>query len=160
MSVACVWRNCQPNSRRRILQDEVTSTPGGKLQERSTSPPPPGGTLTTGSGRAPGQKVGDIFVFLTPLSYFFNNISNLSFLAVSSFLAMGLLLLRSGDIEKNPGPHRFYCPICQLIVGLNSVQCKSCLGWVHLTCSPFQKLPRDNIGYFCAICKPPTSIQN
>ncbi len=43
-----------------------------------------------------------------------------------------LLLLIAG-IEQNPGP--WFCPVCTKHIGSTSVQCSTCLAWLHVKCS-------------------------
>jgi hypothetical protein len=69
-----------------------------------------------------------------------------------------LLLLKAGDIEKNPGPEIWQCPICTKIVRRDSIKCINCHNWIHRQCSPFQRLPPTNHNWKCQICTPPTIL--
>ena len=63
------------------------------------------------------------------------------------------LVLISGNVHPNPGPvlnnprPRFPCFICHLEVGRDSLQCSTCLKWVHFRCS---SLTRADFRTICA----------
>jgi hypothetical protein len=46
------------------------------------------------------------------------------------------LIIRCGDIERNPGPVKWPCPVCNKSASHSSIQCKSsqCKKWHHLKC--------------------------
>ena len=93
-----------------------------------------------------------LFTNLT-LSFFIHSRSNNT--AVTS-----LLLQQAGDIHPNPGPIRFFCPICTKQIRTNqpSIKCTNCNKWIHKNkCSPFKTLPCQNYTWTCSICNPPTT---
>ena len=80
------------------------------------------------------------------------------------------LLLISGNVHPNPGPvHNNPCPsypcsICHLQVGRDSLQCTTCLKWVHFHCSSLTRADFRTIcatgtavGWRCPACLPPKS---
>ena len=54
-------------------------------------------------------------------------------------------------VRHNPRP-RYPCSICHLDVGRDSLQCSTCLKWVHFLCSPLTRAD------FCAICATGTAV--
>ena len=48
---------------------------------------------------------------------------------------ISLRLMKSGDVESNPGPSSTVCKICEkpFLTGHKPIQCRKCLGWYHST---------------------------
>ena len=77
------------------------------------------------------------------------------------------LLLISGNVHPHPGPirnnsrPRYPCSICHFNVGRDSLQCSTCLRWVHfhcssLTCADFRTICATGsaVGWRCPACCP------
>ena len=71
-----------------------------------------------------------------------------------------LRLMKSGDVESNPGPTSTVCKKCErpFLTGHKTIQCRKCLGWYHsTTCSSTKddtiKDTQDgNSTWTCIIC--------
>ena len=70
------------------------------------------------------------------------------------------ILLLSGDIETNPGPIQYPCPICQKPVRKRILYCNRCGFWIHKKCEQisiteykkFKITPGENSQYTCRSC--------
>ena len=66
------------------------------------------------------------------------------------------LLLRAGDVEKNPGPH--WCGICGTKATSNCIRCTWCGKWIHQKCSGLSSIDIKKIakstsyGFECSNC--------
>ena len=75
-----------------------------------------------------------------------------------------LLLLRSGDVEQNPGPRpgpipAYPCAGCGRNVLTNAIQCTMCLLWVHQRCSGLKTIPRKRPARIHMSCLHTKTIQ-
>ena len=72
-------------------------------------------------------------------------------------LFMNLMIL-SGDIQQNPGPHyRYPCGECSKPVRTNGIQCDSCDKWYHAKCcsasrNMFNLLTNSSCVWICCNC--------
>ena len=67
-----------------------------------------------------------------------------------------LLLIRAG-IEQNPGPQIWLCKLCNKKLATTSVQCTSCLNWLHVKCSGLKSSKeRLKIKKWTGPCCPPS----
>lgn len=70
-----------------------------------------------------------------------------------------LLLIRSGDIQVQPGPVKFPCDICARPVARNhrTLQCDRCDFWCHIKCvdiplSQYNNLIGSAVNWMCPPC--------
>ena len=89
---------------------------------------------------------------------------------------LGTLLIRSGDVETNPGPGppasttkttKWPCPICARSAQWNSIQCKksTCRKWTHIKCAQvdlkeitwYNRNGTQHPDWSCAGCQNPTT---
>ena len=74
-----------------------------------------------------------------------------------------LLLLLAGDIETNPGPTQYPCPICSKSYSKRrgAILCAGCMGWVCYTkdCSGIANRRHVPQGWKCKRCIPGTTPQ-
>ena len=81
------------------------------------------------------------------------------------------LLLISGNVHLNPGPvrnnphPRYPCSVCHLDVGRDSLQCTTCLLWLHflrssLTHADFRTICATGtaVGWRCPVCCPKVKL--
>ena len=85
---------------------------------------------------------------------------------------LGTLLIRSGDVETNPGPSaqpnrtpKWPCPICSKSAQWRSIQCKksTCRKWTHIKCAKvdlkditwYNRNGTQHPNWFCDSCQPP-----
>ncbi len=68
------------------------------------------------------------------------------------------LMILSGDIQQNPGPHnRYPCGVCSKEVKNNGIQCDSCDKWYHAKCCSVSKnmfniLANSSCVWICCNC--------
>ena len=83
----------------------------------------------------------------------------------SAFVIL-LLLLRSGDVELNPGPRgrrpKFPCALCERACrwGQRAIACDTCDGWYHIEClcmgsAVYGYLGLSNVSWTCCQCGMP-----
>ena len=74
------------------------------------------------------------------------------------------LILLAGDIEQNPGPPTYPCPVCHRAYSRRrgAVQCTMCQQWLCLSqhCSGISRIRHYTPGWICQGCQPPTQPLN